>query len=76
MAGPLAPGDSAQEMLDLCRARVNDPRVRYVQADLFEWEPDRTYDVCFFGSGSRTFPSEIKTTLEFFIYGHTTPDLR
>ncbi len=41
--------DGSPEMLKLCRARVNDPRVRYVQADLFAWEPDRTYDVCFFG---------------------------
>ncbi len=41
--------DGSPEMLELCRARVNDPRVRYVQADLFAWEPDKTYDVCFFG---------------------------
>jgi ubiquinone/menaquinone biosynthesis C-methylase UbiE len=41
--------DGSPEMLDLCQARVSDPRVRYVQADLFAWEPDRTYDVCFFG---------------------------
>jgi SAM-dependent methyltransferase len=24
-------------------------RVRFIQADLFEWEPDRRYDVVFFG---------------------------
>ncbi len=41
--------DGSPEMLKLCRARVNDPRVKYVQADLFAWEPDKTYDVCFFG---------------------------
>ena len=41
--------DGSPEMLELCRARVDDPRVRYVQADLFAWEPDKTYDVCFFG---------------------------
>jgi ubiquinone/menaquinone biosynthesis C-methylase UbiE len=41
--------DGSPEMLDLCRARVNDSRVSYVQADLFAWEPDRAFDVCFFG---------------------------
>jgi demethylmenaquinone methyltransferase/2-methoxy-6-polyprenyl-1,4-benzoquinol methylase len=41
--------DGSPEMLELCRAQVNDPHVRYVQADLFSWEPDRTYDLCFFG---------------------------
>jgi ubiquinone/menaquinone biosynthesis C-methylase UbiE len=40
--------DGSHEMLELCRTRVNDPRVSYIQADLFAWEPDRTYDVCFF----------------------------
>jgi demethylmenaquinone methyltransferase/2-methoxy-6-polyprenyl-1,4-benzoquinol methylase len=41
--------DGSPEMLDLCRARVGDEHVRYVEADLFAWEPDRTYDTCFFG---------------------------
>jgi demethylmenaquinone methyltransferase/2-methoxy-6-polyprenyl-1,4-benzoquinol methylase len=50
--------DGSPEMLELCRARVNDPRVRYVQADLFAWEPDRTYDVCFFGFWLSHVPGE------------------
>jgi SAM-dependent methyltransferase len=41
--------DGSPEMLELCRARVRDPHVRYVHADLFAWEPYTTYDVCFFG---------------------------
>jgi demethylmenaquinone methyltransferase/2-methoxy-6-polyprenyl-1,4-benzoquinol methylase len=41
--------DGSPEMLELCRVRVGDQSVRYVQADLFAWEPERTYDVCFFG---------------------------
>jgi trans-aconitate methyltransferase len=40
--------DGSPEMLELCQTRVADPRVRYVEADLFAWEPERTYDVCFF----------------------------
>jgi 2-polyprenyl-3-methyl-5-hydroxy-6-metoxy-1,4-benzoquinol methylase len=40
--------DASPEMLALNRARVDDDRVRYVQADLFSWHPERTYDgVCF-----------------------------
>lgn len=51
--------DGSPEMLELCRARVNDdPRVRYAQADLFAWEPDRTYDVCFFGFWLSHVPEE------------------
>jgi SAM-dependent methyltransferase len=51
--------DGAPEMLDLCRARVNDPRVTYMQADLFDWEPEQTYDVCFFGFWLSHVPEEL-----------------
>ena len=51
--------DGSPEMLELCRARVNDPHVRYVQADLFAWGPDRTYDVCFFGFWLSHVPEEL-----------------
>lgn len=41
--------DAAPEMLRLAAAKVSDGRARFVQADLFAWEPDRRYDVVFFG---------------------------
>ena len=50
--------DGSAEMLTLCRTRVEDPRVEYVQADLFVWEPERTYDVCFFGFWLSHVPEE------------------
>lgn len=50
--------DGSLEMLELCQTRVADPRVRYVQADLFAWEPERTYDVCFFGFWLSHVPEE------------------
>ncbi len=50
--------DGSPEMLELCRARVNDPRVSYIQTDLFAWEPDETYDVCFFGFWLSHVPEE------------------
>jgi len=51
--------DGSPEMLELCRCRVGgDPRVSYVQTDLFVWEPERTYDVCFFGFWLSHVPEE------------------
>jgi SAM-dependent methyltransferase len=50
--------DGSPEMLELCRARVDDPRVTRVHADLFSWEPDRVYDVCFFGFWLSHVPEE------------------
>jgi SAM-dependent methyltransferase len=40
--------DSSPEMLELNRQRVADPRVRYIEADLFSWQPDRAYEVVVF----------------------------
>ena len=40
--------DAAPEVLAINRARVGDARVRYVQADLFDWSPDQRYDACVF----------------------------
>jgi trans-aconitate methyltransferase len=48
-ASGLTAVDGASEMLARARARVGDARVRFVQADLFTWTPDRRYDVVFFG---------------------------
>jgi SAM-dependent methyltransferase len=41
--------DASSEMLAIASARVSDERVRFIQADLFTWGPDRRYDVVFFG---------------------------
>ena len=42
--------DASPEMLAIARRRVGeDDRVRFVLADLFTWQPDRQYDVVFFG---------------------------
>lgn len=39
--------DASPEMLELNRSNVADARVRYRQADLFEWQPEREYDFVF-----------------------------
>lgn len=41
--------DAAPEMLARARARPGTEQVRFVEADLFAWRPDRRYDVVFFG---------------------------
>ena len=47
-AGHLTVIDSSPETLDLNRDRVGRPDVDYLVADLFTWQPNRTYDVVFF----------------------------
>jgi demethylmenaquinone methyltransferase/2-methoxy-6-polyprenyl-1,4-benzoquinol methylase len=41
--------DAAPEMLAIARRRVPNPTVRFVQADVFSFEPDRRFDTLFFG---------------------------
>lgn len=42
--------DGAPEMLALARHRVGSTdTIRFVEADLFSWEPDQQYDAVFFG---------------------------
>ncbi len=48
-ADDLTAVDAAPEMLRIAAAKIRDRRVRFVQADLFSWQPDRRYDVVFFG---------------------------
>ena len=47
-AGHLTVIDSSPETLDLNRDRVGRSDVDYLCADLFTWQPTRTYDVVFF----------------------------
>ena len=41
--------DASAEMLAIAAARTGGEQVRFVQADLFAWRPDRRYDVVFIG---------------------------
>lgn len=42
--------DAAPEMLALAARRVSGDHVHFVQADLFDWRPEQSYDVVFFAS--------------------------
>jgi len=57
--------DSSPEALDLNRRRVNSGRVRHLQADLFDWEPDCEYDlVCFCFWLSHVPPERLESFVE------------
>lgn len=40
--------DTSPEMIAINRAKLPEANVTYVQQDIFEWEPDRKYDLVFF----------------------------
>ncbi|MHC3474739.1 class I SAM-dependent methyltransferase [Streptomyces sp. 7R007] len=49
-AGDVTAVDASAHMLAIAASRVGDgARVRWVEADLFAWQPDRRYDVVFMG---------------------------
>ena len=50
--------DASPEMLAIAAARVGSDRVRFMQADLFTWKPDRRYDVVFMGFWLSHVPAE------------------
>jgi ubiquinone/menaquinone biosynthesis C-methylase UbiE len=50
--------DASPEVLAINRERVKSDRVRYVEADLFSWQPKATYDGVFFGFWVSHVPAE------------------
>ncbi len=42
--------DAAPEMLNITKARLGEERIKYQQADLFQWEPKGEYDLVFFAN--------------------------
>jgi SAM-dependent methyltransferase len=49
--------DASPEMLAIAAGRAGGERVRFIQADLFTWRPDRRYDVVFMGFWLSHVPS-------------------
>ncbi len=47
-ADSLTAVDASPEALSICKKRIDTESVRYVQEDIFTWEPDRLYDTVFF----------------------------
>ena len=51
--------DGSLEMLRLAAAKIPPHSVRFIEADLFRWRPDRRYDVVFFGFWLSHVPLEL-----------------
>jgi SAM-dependent methyltransferase len=49
LAGRLTAVDASGAVIEINAGRVGDPSVRYLQADVFRWEPYRRFDHIFFG---------------------------
>jgi SAM-dependent methyltransferase len=58
-ASTLVVVDGSSEMLAINAARVAGPHIERLQADLFEWQPDRQFDVVFFGFWLSHVPAEL-----------------
>jgi demethylmenaquinone methyltransferase/2-methoxy-6-polyprenyl-1,4-benzoquinol methylase len=57
-AASLTAVDASPEMLAIASKQTGAQRVRFVHADLFSWQPDRRYDVVFFGFWLSHVPNE------------------
>jgi len=59
--------DASPEMLARARARVGEARVHFIQDDLFSWQPERRFDVAFFGFWLSHVPDDRFDTFWSFI---------
>jgi demethylmenaquinone methyltransferase/2-methoxy-6-polyprenyl-1,4-benzoquinol methylase len=50
--------DASQEMIAINRAKLNAKNVEYRQVDLFNWQPERQYDLAFFSFWLSHVPPE------------------
>jgi SAM-dependent methyltransferase len=50
--------DASPEMLAIAATRISEDAVRFIEADLFSWRPDRRYDAVFFGFWLSHVPRE------------------
>jgi len=58
IANQLTVVDSSPEMIEINRGKLPNAPVRYVQANIFDWEPDRAYDLVFFSFWLSHVPPE------------------
>lgn len=51
--------DGSAEVLAIARSKVPADNVEWVHADIYEWEPEARFDVCFFGFWLSHVPGEL-----------------
>ena len=57
-ASQLTALDGSPEMLAINAARLRSPKVRYIEADIFDWRSDERFDTVFFGFWLSHVPPE------------------
>jgi demethylmenaquinone methyltransferase/2-methoxy-6-polyprenyl-1,4-benzoquinol methylase len=72
-ASHLTAVDGSPEMLALNAARLHSPRVRYVAADLFQWQPTGQFDVVFFSFWLSHVPPEHFTAFWQLVHSCLAP---
>lgn len=68
--------DASPEVLAINREKVNSDQVIYQQADLFQWRPDKTYDLVFFSFWLSHVPPEKLDSFLKTVYDATKPSGR
>lgn len=68
--------DGAPEMLSRAKARVGSAPVRFIEADLFSWQPDQRYDAVFFGFWISHVPEEMFESFWTLVADALKPDGR
>jgi 2-polyprenyl-3-methyl-5-hydroxy-6-metoxy-1,4-benzoquinol methylase len=66
--------DASAEMIAINRAKVGRENVTYLLADLFTWQPDRTYDAVVFGFWISHVPHERRPTFLAMTAAALRPD--
>jgi demethylmenaquinone methyltransferase/2-methoxy-6-polyprenyl-1,4-benzoquinol methylase len=65
--------DAAPEMLAINREKVGSPKIDYVQADIFAWQPTGQFDLVFFGFWLSHVPPEKAEAFLSKVYRATRP---
>lgn len=68
--------DASADMLALAATRIRDKRVRFIEADLFVWRPERRYDAVFTGFWISHVPQQRFASFWSMVAGCLTPDGR
>lgn len=65
--------DASPEVIEINRTKLNSPAITYEQVDLFEWEPQRQYELVFFSFWLSHVPPELLSAFLNKIYRATKP---
>lgn len=68
--------DTSAEMIEISRQRVRSSKVRYLQGDVFEWQPEARYEAVFFAFWLSHVPPELFTAFWEMVKNVLKPDGR